>query len=367
MERLPDGIKPYIEAVSESLQVPADMVSSLVLVVVSLCIQGRFWINVKPDWIESLNLYVVVVGRPSERKSPTLKEVTRPIFRYVDEENERRKPEIAEYELKKKIINGKLKVIQEALSKKNSKTKYTMQDALDCQKELEELEEVKLMRLVVDDVTPEALVKAMKENDERMAIISAEGGVFGMMAGRYSNNTNIDIFLKGYSGEYYSSIRVGREGADLRHPYLTIGLAVQPQVITDIMDNRDFRGKGLLARFLYTVPNTRVGERTYRTKEVSPFVRKEYEDLCKELLDIPDGFDRFIKLGPEADKLAEEYYLWIEHQLTNELEEIEDWAGKLHGNTMRIAGVLHVIKHKANSINVLLEEDTMKSAIEIGK
>lgn len=367
VERLPDGIKPYIEAVSESLQVPADMVSSLVLVVVSLCIQGRFWINVKPDWIESLNLYVVVVGRPSERKSPTLKEVTRPIFRYVDEENERRKPEIAEYELKKKIINGKLKVIQEALSKKNSKTKYTMQDALDCQKELEELEEVKLMRLVVDDVTPEALVKAMKENDERMAIISAEGGVFGMMAGRYSNNTNIDIFLKGYSGEYYSSIRVGREGADLRHPYLTIGLAVQPQVITDIMDNRDFRGKGLLARFLYTVPNTRVGERTYRTKEVSPFVRKEYEDLCKELLDIPDGFDRFIKLGPEADKLAEEYYLWIEHQLTNELEEIEDWAGKLHGNTMRIAGVLHVIKHKANSINVLLEEDTMKSAIEIGK
>lgn len=367
VECLPDGIKPYIKAVDESLQVPVDMVSSLVLVVMSLCIQGKFWINVKPDWIESLNLYVVVVGRPSERKSPTLKEVTRPIFRYVDEENERRKPEIAEYELKKKIINGKLKVIQEALSKKNSKTKYTMQDALDCQKELEELEEVKLMRLVVDDVTPEALVKAMKENDERMAIISAEGGVFGMMAGRYSNNTNIDIFLKGYSGEYYSSIRVGREGADLRHPYLTIGLAVQPQVITDIMDNKDFRGKGLLARFLYTVPNTRVGERTYRTKEVSPFVRKEYEDLCKELLDIPDGFDRFIKLSPEADKLAEEYYLWIEHQLTNELEEIEDWAGKLHGNTMRIAGVLHVIKHKVNSINVLLEEDTMKSAIEIGK
>lgn len=364
---LPDEIKPYVKAVAESLQVPIDMVSSLVLVVVSLCIQGRFWINVKPDWIESLNLYVIVVGRPSERKSPTLKEVTRPIFRYVDEENERRKPEMAEYELKKKIINGKLKVIQEALSKKNSKTKYTIQDALDCQKELEELEEVKLMRLVVDDVTPEALVKAMKENDERMAIISAEGGVFGMMAGRYSNNTNIDIFLKGYSGEYYSSIRVGREGADLRHPYLTIGLAVQPQVIADIMDNKDFRGKGLLARFLYTVPNTRVGERVYRTKEISPFVRKQYEDLCNELLNTPDSFDRFIKLSPEADKLAEEYYQWIEKQLTNELEEIEDWAGKLHGNTMRIAGILHVIKNKVDSGNVSLEEDTMKSAIEIGK
>ena len=39
----------------------------------------------------------------------------------------------------------------------------------------------------------------------------------------------------------------------------------------------------------------------------------------------------------------------------------------MHGNTMRIAGILHVVKHKSNAINVLLEEDTMKSAIEIGK
>ena len=371
VERLPDGIKPYIEAVAESLQVPVDMIASFVLVVLSVCIHGKWFINVKPDWTESLNLYLVVVGRPSERKSPALKETTKPIFKYMDEENERRKPEIAEYELKKKIINGQLKAIQEALSKKNSKAKYTMQDALDCQKELDDLKEVKLLRLIVDDVTPEALVRAMKDNDETIGLISAEGGIFGMMAGRYSNNTNIDIFLKGYSGEYYSSIRVGSGGIDLKHPYLTIGLAVQPQVIADIMDNKDFRGRGLLARFLYSVPNTRVGERTYRTKAVSPFVRAEYERLCEELLKTdadPDFAQRIIKLSPEADKLAEEYYQWIEHQLTNELEEIEDWAGKLHGNTMRIAGILHIVKHyKDGSVRHPVSADTMEAAIEIGK
>lgn len=371
MERLPDEIKPYIEAVAESLQVPVDMIASFVLVVLSVCIQGKWFINIKPDWTESLNLYLVVVGRPSERKSPALKETTKPIFKYMDEENERRKPEIAEYELKKKIINGQLKAIQEALSKKNSKAKYTIQDALDCQKELDDLKEVRLLRLIVDDVTPEALVRAMKDNDETIGIISAEGGIFGMMAGRYSNNTNIDIFLKGYSGEYYSSIRVGSGGLDLKHPYLTIGLAVQPQVIADIMDNKDFRGRGLLARFLYSVPNTRVGERTYRTKAVSPFVRAEYERLCEELLKTdadPDFAQRIIKLSPEADKLAEEYYQWIEHQLTNELEEIEDWAGKLHGNTMRIAGILHIVKHyKDGSVRHPVSTDTMEAAIKIGK
>ncbi len=370
IEELPEEIRPYIEAVSESLQVPVDMVATFVLSILSLCIQGKYWLNVKPDWTESLNLYVVVVGRPSERKSPTLKETTKPVFKYVEEENEKRQPYIAEYELKKKIITGRLKNIQDALAKMSKKNTYTMNDAIECQKELTELEEVRELKMILDDVTPESLVKAMQENNERMGIISAEGGIFGMLAGRYNNNTNFDIFLKSYSGEYYSSVRIGRADVELKRPYLTICLAVQPQVISDIMENKDFRGKGLLARFLYSIPNTRVGERVYKTKPVSPFVRSDYEKLIHELLDIPDftNFsDRIIKLSDEADKLAEEYYHWIESRLTNELEEIEDWAGKLHGNTMRIAGVLHVVKHRIGSVNTLLEESTMKSAIEIGK
>ena len=133
VEVLPDGIRVYIEAVAESLQVPVDMVASFVLAISSLAIQGKYVILVKADWMETLNLYVLVVARPSERKTPTLKEVSKPVFDYVKKENERRQPEIAEYKLKKKILSGKMKGIQEALSKPNNKTKYTFQDALDCQ------------------------------------------------------------------------------------------------------------------------------------------------------------------------------------------------------------------------------------------
>ena len=189
-------------------------------------------------------------------------------------------------------------------------------------------------------------------------------------SGRYSNNTNIDIFLKGYSGEYYSAVRIGREGIELNNPLLTIALAVQPQVVVDIMDNKDFRGRGLLARFLYCIPNTRVGSRTYKSKPINPFIKEQYEKLINELLKIPDmtGFiERVIKLSPEADILSESYNQWIERQLINELEEIEDWAGKLHGNTMRIAAILHVTKYKLNAANVLVDEETMSAAINIGK
>lgn len=368
VECLPDEIRGYVQAVAESLQVPVDMVASFVIAILSMCVQGKYAVQVKPDWAEPINLYMVVIARPSERKSPALKEVTAPAFKYVKEENERRKPQVAGYELQKKILSGKLKTIQDALAKQSSKTKYKLQDALDCQKELDDLEEVTLLKLILDDVTPEALVKTMKENNEKIAIVSAEGGIFGTMAGRYSDKTNIDIFLKGYTGEYYSTVRIGRQGHDLDHPLITIVLAVQPQVVVDIMDNKDFRGRGLLARFLYSIPPSLIGKRKYRTKPVSPFVREQYEKLVYELLDIPDMFgERLIRLSPEAAVLSEQFNQWIEPRLVSDFEEIEDWAGKLHGNTMRIAGVFHLIKHRVGAYNVPLEAETMAAAIQVGK
>lgn len=373
VEYLPDTIRTYIEAIAESLQVPVDMVASLVLAALSLCVQGKFYVKVKADWIEPINLYMIVIGRPSERKSPVLKEIESPIFTYMSEENERRKPEIAEYELNKDILKGRIENLKKELKstrKKKVDKEEMKQEIRECQEEIDNLEEIRPLMLVMDDTTPEALVDVMKQNGEKMGILSAEGGLFGVMAGRYGTDVNIDVFLKGYSGEYLNLSRVGRKGAELQHPYLTIGLAVQPQVISEVMVNKNFRGRGLLARFMYSFPNSRVGSRKYRTEPIKDVTRKVYENLCKDLLSIPDLADfaeRIISLSKEADLLSEEYNQWIEERLMDELEPIEDWAGKLHGNTMRIAGILHIVKHRLNSVNVPLEEDTMQAAIAIGK
>lgn len=42
-----------------------------------------------------------------------------------------------------------------------------------------------LPRLVADDVTPEAAASLLADHGGRLAIISAEGGIFDTMAGRY--------------------------------------------------------------------------------------------------------------------------------------------------------------------------------------
>lgn len=372
VDALPDKISPYIQATAESLQVSVDMVATFVIAIISLCVQGKYKIQVKPDWEEPVNLYAVVVMRPSERKSPTLKMVSAPVFEYMDEENERRQPEIAEYETKKKILTGQIKNISNSIagSYKKDNNKYTMEDILECQEELRKLEEegIRELKLIVDDVTPEALVSTMKENNDRIGIVSAEGGIFGTMAGRYNDHTNIDIFLKGYSGEYYSTARIGRQGNTLKHPLITIVLAVQPQVICDIMDNKEFSGRGLLARFLYSIPNSLVGSRKYRTEPVNKALKEEYNNLIKDLLKTNEmDFDRPIRLSEEADLQSEIYNQQIERRLTDDLEQIEEWAGKLHGNTMRIAAIFHIVKYGWDAVNVPLEAETLAGAIKVGQ
>ena len=173
MEALPDQIREYVEAVAESLQVPIDMVACDVLGVISLCVQGKFQIKVKEDWTEPLNLYMATIMRPSERKSPTLKYVTQPVFDYMKIENERRKPAIDQYEFEKKLLRDKLEKKQRDFI--NERKGVSREDVTACQTELTELEEVKPLQLILDDVTPEALTKAMKDNNERMGIVSAEG------------------------------------------------------------------------------------------------------------------------------------------------------------------------------------------------
>ena len=117
-------------------------------------------------------------------------------------------------------------------------------------------------RLVADDVTPEAAASLLAEQGGRLAIISAEGGIFDIIAGRYSGNVpNMDLWLKGHSGDPMKVDRKGRPPEYVRRPALTLGLMIQPAVLSAIAANRQFRGRGFLARILYAYPVSKVGHR----------------------------------------------------------------------------------------------------------
>ena len=128
--------------------------------------------------------------------------------------------------------------------------------------------EMKPMKLYVDDITTEKLTSVLAGNDGRAAILSTEGGIFDTLAGAYSKTVNIDVMLKGYSGDSIRVDRIGRNSESIMNPALTVLLMVQPSVLSGLMQNGTFRGRGLTARFLYCIPASFVGKRRYRSEPV---------------------------------------------------------------------------------------------------
>jgi hypothetical protein len=105
--------------------------------------------------------------------------------------------------------------------------------------------EMKPMKLYVDDITTEKLTSVLADNNGRAAILSTEGGIFDTLAGAYSKTVNIDVMLKGYSGDSIRVDRIGRNSESIMNPALTVLLMVQPSVLSGLMQNGVFRGRGL--------------------------------------------------------------------------------------------------------------------------
>lgn len=370
---LSDPLRNFAVAVAEDLQVAVDMPAVSILAVASLCAQKKFMVNPKPGWLEPVNLYASVVALPSERKSPVQAAVMAPVHEYVREENESRRSRVEEYRTKKDLLERRIESMKKyATGGRRAKddAATTADDVMMLYRELEDLEKgaVDYLCLVADDITMEALASVMVANDEKMAIVSSEGGIFNTLAGLYTNGmVSMDIFLKSYSGDFFQSDRKGRERESMQHPALTTLLMVQQSVLEAIMGNRDFKGRGLLARFLYSIPASQIGRRRYNTTPIPQAVSEEFSNLVKRILRIPyTGKPQIIRFSQEAEKEAERLFNDLEPRLSGDLKPMGDWAGKHHGRVMRIAALLHICDHVEEAADIPLPGETVRRARIIG-
>ena len=365
VECLPPVLGDYVTAVSESTQTPVDMAAVKGLAAMATCIQGKYKIQGKPDWLEPLNLYAVIVANPAERKSAVDQFLTQCIFDYEYYENQGRRDEINRSKAEKQVLE---KEVMELIGKV-SKGKGDKAALFEKQDELSQFQEVKPIRLIADDVSPEALTSLLADYDGRMSVISSEGGIFETLAGRYSNGgINIDTFLKAHSGD---DIRVDRKGRDteyIKFPCLTVSLSVQPQVLSSIMSNSAFYGRGLTARFLYCIPVSKVGRRRFESTPIPEDTKDRYNELCNALLNIKHNWDipKALRLSPEAYAISAGFANALEPRLDDDLEGFRDWAGKLHGAILRIAGILHTVGLLTTAVDYPVSGDTMQAAIQIG-
>ncbi|MFJ9693660.1 YfjI family protein [Kitasatospora sp. NPDC101183] len=370
---LPGWLGDMVGAVAEETQTPADLAGGMGLAALSTACGGRAVIAVRGRWREPVNLYIVIALPPGNRKSAVVAEMTRPMLTVEKTLIETNVKVRAEAETTAKLAKTAAeKAAAKAANASGDERAKLTAEAIDLAQAAENVQIPARPQLIADDVTPEGLASLLAEQGGRMAVISAEGGIFDIIAGRYSGTPNLEVFLKGHAADLLRVNRQGRDPQFLEAPALTMGLAVQPSVFRDIAKSKGFSDRGLLARFLYALPKSMVGYRNIKPDLIPDTVANAYAENLKDLVTtMAEWTDpAVLTLSPDANDVL------LAHQDRTEKAQrpgaalsgmdLDKWAPKLDGTVCRIAGLLHLATHSAAGITTPISGETMTSAAAIG-
>jgi replicative DNA helicase len=363
VEQLPPTLAEFVSAVAASTQTPADLAGLLSLLALATAAAGKYRVHLRDDWTEPVNLYGLVALPPGSRKSGVFKRAVAPLVQAEKDLRARDAPLIRTAEQRRRILEQAAKNAETAAVKKGVDP-AALADAEAADLALWSHVVPPTPRLLADDVTPEQLVTLLADHT-CLGLLSEEGGIFETLAGRYSGGVaNLDAVLKAWDG---GSIRVDRRGSEPRQvdePALTLGLAVQPAVLSALARSGDLTGRGLLARFLYAVPDlysgaVRVGERDLDPPPVPADVARRYDELVSRLAIQPRP-DRPTPMHLDAAgrRAFQAFRAELEPRRnadTGDLADVVDWSGKLEGLTGRLAGLLHLARD--GSLGTVTEQD----------
>ncbi len=375
IEILPGWLGEYVAAVATATQTPPDLAGMLALAVLATVAAGAVEVQPRPGWREPLCLFVAVGMDAGARKSAVFTAMTRPVADFERDQAAAALPGITETATLRRIADQAAAHAEAAAGKAPANQQEEARaEAIARAAEAANLIVPPVPRWLVDDATPEALAGLLATYG-RIALLSPEGDVFDQMAGRYNQSTgpNLGVYLKGHAGDLLKVDRRGRPPEYVERPCLTIGLAVQPEVLRGLAGRPGFSGRGLLARFLYSLPASLVGHRQAGAPPVPQGVADRYALELHALaasLTAPAGDDGPTVLALDQD--AAELLLGFERDLeprlaagSGDLAHLAGWAAKLAGATCRLAALLHLAGHLRDGWPQPINVDTFAGAIRL--
>jgi replicative DNA helicase len=375
VDALPGWLGEYVAAVATATQTPPDLAGMLALAVLATMAAGAVEVQPRPGWREPLCLFVAVGMDAGTRKSSVFTALSQPVAAFERDQAAAALPAITETITLRRIADQAAAHAEATAGKAPaSQQDEARAEAIARAAEAGNIIVPPVPRWLVDDATPEALAGLLATYG-RIALLSPEGDVFDQMAGRYNQGAgpNLGVYLKGHARDLLKVDRRGRPPEYVERPCLTIGLAVQPEVLRGLATRPGFGGRGLLARFLYSLPASLVGRRQVGAPPVLPATAYRYALELQALaasLAVLAGDD-----GPALltlDQAAGELLLGVERDLeprlaagSGDLAHLAGWAAKLAGATCRLAALLHLAGHLRDGWARPINASTFTAAIRL--
>jgi hypothetical protein len=374
VEVLPGWLGEYVAAVATATQTPTDLAGMLALCVLATVAAGAVEVEARSGWREPLCLFVAVGMDAGTRKSSVFTALTGPVADFEHDQAAAALPAITETATLRRIADQATVHAEAAASKAPIDQQEERQaEAIARAAEAANLVVPPIPRWLVDDATPEALAGLLATYG-RIALLSPEGDVFDQMAGRYNQaaGPNLGVYLKGHAGDLLKVDRRGRPPEYVERPCLTIGLTVQPEVLRGLASRPGFGGRGLLARFLYSLPASLVGRRQPGASPVPPAVADRYtlelQALAASMASVAGADPTLLALDPQAGELLLAFERDLEPRLaadSGDLAHLAGWAAKLVGASCRLAGLLHLASHFRDGWAHPISADTFAAAIRL--
>lgn len=356
---LPAPFDEYVDAVADFVQVPRDLAGMVCLGTLAACWAGKVRVSPYEGYTEPLSLYCVAAADVGERKSATYAKFEQPIRAYEAELREALAPLHSDYAAEKAGLEAELQhALQHRRGSKQGDDGRADEKARarDLRRQLDALRPPLRAEFLTQDCTAEGLARLMSTTGGFACLMNPEGGgVFDILAGRYSELPNLDVFLKSFDAERLVVHRAQREREfpPIESPALVMAITTQPSTLRRLAERPELNERGLVARMLFAMPTgSRVGYREAWRPPIDPSLTDAYQQAVLQALRVErPATPHDLVFGPEA--LAEYRALHTRNEPRlrpdGDLHPMRSWACKLAGKIVRIAALFHLTDRRRDA------------------
>ena len=233
LDAFPAKIQDMILVLSRQENYSIDYMMASLLVAVSTAIGNAVNIRIRGGWVSNSALYMILVGRPGMGKTPPLDFVFRPIRKHDAKAIKQFKLEMEQYN----------NLIERNKGKKENTTPLPDKPVL--------------RRTIISDFTPEALMRALDDNQRGIVVYVDE--IMGMFnaVNQYSRGQLIEQLLTAFSGKPLDISRCSMPvPIHIEYPFINIVGTMQTTRIHELIE-KGYKENGLLDRIIFVYPSSK--------------------------------------------------------------------------------------------------------------
>lgn len=311
----PEDLQNIIEEVCETNRFHKDFLSCSIITTAATAIGNTYSIKITDSWKERSNLFIAIVGTPGVNKSAPLTWALDPIEKKEREIYKNYLSYLAEFE---------------ADEKNKGKSPGT------------------LVKTIVSDATPEAVVQQLHKNERGILIYNDELSGFINSFQRYSKGNDEQFYLSVWSGKPVVVDRKTQVSIRINRPMLNIVGTIQPSVL-----QKSFEGKednGFFDRWLICSPNDAVKE-YWSDITLEPSTKDHYDFIIGKLLGRELSENVWGEMEPQEINYSDESYaalkLWQKKNTDlinkSELDNVKAIRSKMETYIHRFCLIKHMI------------------------